>query len=143
MFSPDGRWYAYTSNETGDLNVFVRSWPDSNVVGQITSEGGRDPVWAADGSALYFRGPTQMMKASIRQTESFAWDTPQPLFLDKYVRAPMSLFQRNYGFDPIKKRFLMMKEVEAQVSNRPTEIRVVENWIEEIKQRFADADSSQ
>ena len=66
-FSPDGRWLAYTSAESGPFEVHVRSWPDSGRKWQISSDGGFAPVFARHGSQLFFlNGDGQVMAVSYR-----------------------------------------------------------------------------
>jgi len=134
--SPNGLWIAYGSNETDPPNIFVRSWPDLRVLGQISEDGGREPMWSADSSSLFYRGPTHMMETPIRPTGTFTWDAPQELFEDDYLKIERLGDPRSYDYDPVANRFLMVKEPQT---TGPTEIIVIENWAEEIRARLAEA----
>ncbi|HUE87143.1 MAG TPA: hypothetical protein VMO26_13795 [Vicinamibacterales bacterium] len=64
-FSPDGRWVAYTSDKTGQSEVYVRPFRDPGTEEIVSAGGGREPVWAHNGSELYFRSGSQMLAARI------------------------------------------------------------------------------
>ena len=63
--SPDGRWLAYTSTETGNFQVYVQAFPEATVRTPISIEGGKEPVWAPDGEGLYFADGDRLMYAEI------------------------------------------------------------------------------
>jgi dipeptidyl aminopeptidase/acylaminoacyl peptidase len=63
VFSPDGRFLAYQSNESGRAEVYVQSFPGPGGKWQISTSGGRDPQWRADGKELYYRAPDQKLMA--------------------------------------------------------------------------------
>ena len=79
VFSPDGRWMAYASNESGSLEVYVRRFPDTGVKWIISNGGGQRPVWSRKGRELYFMGAdNRLMVASYSvKAESFSPDTPR------------------------------------------------------------------
>ena len=79
-FSPDGRWLAYLSNESGKYEVWVRAFPDKGGKWQISNEGGGNPVWSPNGRELFFRGEdNRIMAATYTATgDSFAPDKPRP-----------------------------------------------------------------
>jgi Tol biopolymer transport system component len=81
-FSPDGRWIAYASNETGRLEVYIRSYPPrEGLVRQVSEGGGTAPVWAPDGSELYFRNEAGMLVAvPVRLGEGITTSRPRELF---------------------------------------------------------------
>src|SRR5262249_20560243 len=54
QFSPDGKWVAYSSDETGKGNIYVRSFPNGSQVWKVSADGGREPRWRSDGKELYF-----------------------------------------------------------------------------------------
>jgi serine/threonine protein kinase len=82
QFSPDGRFVAYDSDESGLLQIFVQPFPNPSGKWQISHTGGSYPRWRADGKELYFVAPDgHLMAASIRASEtSFEHETPVPLF---------------------------------------------------------------
>ena len=81
MFSPDGRWLAYESNESGRFEVYVRSFPDAANRIQVSTAGGAWPVWAPSGSHLILRSLTgQMMASAVRGNGTLLFETARELF---------------------------------------------------------------
>ncbi len=126
--SPDGRWIAYMSNETGRREIYVRPFPSvEDGSWQISSDGGVSPVWAPNGRELFYRNGEAMMVVKIETEPSFRHGRPQVLFSGSYAFAA-----RNYDIHPDGQRFLMIKEAE-QTGETGTELIVVENWFQELK----------
>jgi serine/threonine protein kinase len=128
-FSPDGRWIAYTSNESGRLEVYVRPYPGPGGKWQISTEGGAEPVWNPKGRELFYRSGQKMMAVNYTEQPEFSADKPRMLFEGPYMPSPRSL--ADYDVSPDGQRFLMLKNAEQ----RPGEINVVLNWTEELKQK--------
>ena len=81
VFSPDGRWIAYTSNEAGQPNVYVQPFPGAGGKYRISRDGGSHPVWRADGKELFYLGADgTMMAVPIDATGQFDAGVPQALF---------------------------------------------------------------
>ena len=79
--SPDGRWLAYRSNETGTPLIYVLPFPNIDDGQWNVSLGyGVDPVWSPDGRELFYRSPTDLMVAQIETEPTFSSRTPEPLF---------------------------------------------------------------
>jgi Tol biopolymer transport system component len=131
-FSPDGRWLAYVSDETGKLQVYVRPFPGPDVQWLISDEeeGGDEPVWSPDGRELFYRSRDRTMAVPIQtQGQTLTAGTPKVLFEGQYVdHSDPSGFQY-YDISPDGERFLMLKEVTPEA----TQINVVLNWFEELK----------
>ena len=74
MFSPDGRWLAYLSDESGRLEVYVQPYPGPGGKWQISTEGGAEPVWARDGQELFYRSINgdRMMAVEITTDPTFS-----------------------------------------------------------------------
>jgi serine/threonine-protein kinase len=128
-FSPDGRWVAYNSNESGRLEVFVRSFPGPGSKWQISTEGGGDPRWSRSGRELFYRNGDKMMAVNVETKPTFRAGRPRILFEGRYS---------NRGFNPYDvapdgTRFLMIKEDPAELG--PAHVNVVLNWFEEVKRR--------
>jgi serine/threonine-protein kinase len=133
--SPDGRWLAYYSNESGRNEVYVRPFPNvDSGRWQISTGGGSRPAWAKNGRELFYFAPnTAMMAVAVRTTPSFSAGNPTKLF-----DGPWSVTQsgRTYDVSRDGQRFLLIKD--ATASNQPSAlptITVVLNWQEELKQR--------
>jgi hypothetical protein len=84
--SPDGRWVAYRSNESGRDEIYVQPFPAGGAKLQVSTEGGTQPVWARDGRTLYYRSATDLMAARVMPGERIAFQPPQALFKDRFQR---------------------------------------------------------
>ncbi|MHC4534031.1 MAG: TPR end-of-group domain-containing protein, partial [Planctomycetota bacterium] len=128
-FSPDGKWIAYTSDQMGEHEVYVRGFP----AGRIEKIGaGSETAWGPDKEKmeLFYRDGKQFIRAQIQTEPQFKVEK-EALFEDRYIRSRW-IGQRNYDVSKDGKRFLMIK----QVDERPTPVtrlKVVENWFEELK----------
>ena len=86
VFSPDGRWIAYTTNEGGQPNVYVQPFPGPAAKYQVSRDGGSHPVWRADGKELFYLGADgTLMAVPIDATGQFDAGVPQALFPDRRV----------------------------------------------------------
>ena len=79
--SPDGRWLAYVSTETGPPLIYVQPFPNvDDGLWNVSLDYGAHPVWSPDGSELFYRSRTDLMVAQIETLPAFSRRTPQPLF---------------------------------------------------------------
>jgi Tol biopolymer transport system component len=133
--SPDGRWMAYQSDETGRYEVYVRSWPDvSSERVQVSTRGGTSPRWATDGGAIYFHDGNEMIAAHVRSTPAFAVDRVEPLF-------EASRFNQRLGpiYDVTADgaRFLFLRQGDASgARDRRIELRLIQHWVDSLRARF-------
>jgi Tol biopolymer transport system component/predicted Ser/Thr protein kinase len=131
-FSPDGRWLAYISNESGHFEIYVQPYPGPGGKWQISTEGGTEPVWNPNGRELFYRSGDKMMAVEITTQPGFSAGKPRMLFEGQYEPSPATT--PNYDVSRDGQRFLMLKPTEsAEVA--PTQINVVLNWFEELKQK--------
>jgi Tol biopolymer transport system component len=130
-FSPDGRWLVYISNESGRNEVYVQPYPGPGGKWQISTEGGTEPVWNPNGRELFYRSGDKMMSVDIATQPAFAAGKPRMLFEGQYVPTPLT--GPYYDVSPDGQRFLMLKPAEREQA--PTQINVVLNWFEELKQK--------
>ena len=133
--SPDGRWIAYTSFESGRGEVYVRPFPDiSDGLWQISTDGGGAPVWGPNGRELFYqRDPgnaTTMMVVTISTEPTFSRGTPTTVFEGPYLSWQLGR-SRPYDISPDGQRFLLIKRGEA--TEGTSELTVVLNWFEELK----------
>jgi Tol biopolymer transport system component len=124
-FSPDGRWLAYASDETGRPEVYVQSFPNLGAKRQISNDGGNIPFWDQHGRELYYRNGPDLMAVAIQTQPSFVAAPPERLFAglpDLYGVAPDGRFVA----------------IEPGPSQAPvTQINLIENWTEELKRLVA------
>jgi serine/threonine-protein kinase len=139
--SPDGRWMAYTSNESGESQIYVRPFPDvEEGRWQISTDGGDSPLWSPDGRELFYRSGDAVMAVSVETETAFSFDTPAALFQGEYVGASFDLitFELNpWDISPDGKRFLMMKGPQLSITETTSQrrINIILNWFEELKER--------
>jgi serine/threonine-protein kinase len=131
-FSPDGRWLAYVSDESGRYEIYVQPYPGPGGKWQVSTEGGTEPVWNRNGRELFYRSGDKMMAVDIATQPGFAAGKPRMLFEGRYELAPIPI--ANYDVSPDGQRFLMLKPSEQEQA-APTQINVVLNWFEELKQK--------
>jgi serine/threonine-protein kinase len=138
-FSPDGRWLAYTSNESGRDEVYVRPFPRTEGVARLVSiGGGSGPVWAPTGSTLYYRGADgNMMALAVTLEPTFTSGRPRKLFRFAGVYR-MSGTATAYDIHPDGKRFIMVSERKDAATTRRRQVNIVLNWVEELR-RLAPA----
>ena len=136
-FSRDGKWLAYASTESGRSEVFVRPFPAGERAIRISTDGGHAPLWSWDGRQLFYRTlPTEfrdqdkMMVVSVTTGSTFTRSPPRMLFGQPYAEA---IVTRNYDVTRDGQAFLMLPEVGGD-PEPATEIQVVLNWFEELKE---------
>ena len=126
--SPDGRWMAYISEETGDFEVYVQPYPNpGGSKWRITSSGGRDPVWSRDGRDLFYQRDITTFAVRITTEGSFSAEPAVALFDGPYLDAS----GRYYDVTP-DGRFLMIKAGWLS-AGREAPLHVVLNWFEELE----------
>jgi Tol biopolymer transport system component/DNA-binding winged helix-turn-helix (wHTH) protein len=131
MISPNGDWLAYSSNESGRFEIYVRAFPGPSGKWQISTAGGMEPVWAPNGRELFYRNGDKMMAVDVTTGPAFTADHPRLLFEQKYEHGPATL--ADYDVSPDGQRFLMIKEGGQEAP--PSQINVVVNFSEELKRR--------
>jgi serine/threonine-protein kinase len=133
--SPDGRWVAYQSNESGSTQVFVRPFPGPGAKWQISAERGSDPHWSRSGRELFFRYGDKMMAVDVETKPTFRAGRPRTLFEGRYL----SYWDNGNSDDvaPDGTRFLMIEPDPAE--SGPARVNVVLNWFEEVKRRVPGA----
>jgi serine/threonine-protein kinase len=107
--SPDGRWIAYESDESGQFEIYVRPFPNVDEGRwQISTGGGAKPLWARSGRELFHLAPvTRLMVVPVKSGPTFAAGNPELLFEGRYLDA--AFIGRTYDVSPDGKRFLMIK----------------------------------
>jgi serine/threonine-protein kinase len=130
--SPDGRWMAYASDDTGRDEVWVRAFPEGAAVMQVSQEGGTEPVWAPDGRALYYRDRTGSRVHAVPVTMGAVPQFGAPVITTGHWH-PGVAWSRAYDIRPDGRALLLMPGITLG-----REIRVVLNFDEVIRRKLAE-----
>lgn len=126
--SSDGKWLAYQSNESGQYEIYVRPFPSGGGRTTVSNGGGTEPIWSADRKRLFYRHGPELIAVTYSGTPGFAVTSRRTLFSENYE---LHAFHPNYDVTADGKRFIMVKPGDDE-----SEIVVVVNWIEELRQRL-------
>ena len=130
-FSPDGRYVAYHSDESGRFEVYVRPFPPAPGKWQVSTGGGDQASWSADGKELFYVEGSTLMVVPVSTAPSFAPEQPQRLFESPDVVHVAGAQLAAYDVFPDGQRFVTIAPVEEE--GAAPKIRVVENWYEEFR----------
>jgi Serine/threonine protein kinase len=131
-FSPDGRWLAYVSNESGRYEIYVQAYPGPGSKLQISTDGGTEPVWNPNGRELFYRSGNKMMAVDVVSQAGFTASKPRVLFQGRFLPTPAT--SPNFDVSRDGRRFVMVEAAEPEEQG-PTQINIVFNWFEELKRR--------
>jgi Tol biopolymer transport system component len=123
--SPDGRWIAYESNESGRYEVYVQAFPGPGGKWQVSSDGGILPAWRRDGKELFYLGPDDLMAVPVETTDGFRNDTPVTLFALDVNVTPDGYY--NYDVSSDGQKFLFLGPVEGASEETGT-VTLVQHW---------------
>jgi len=128
--SPDGRWLAFESDESGRYEIWVRPFPDVNGGRwKVSNGGGRLPLWARSGRELFYVvGNSALMSAAVEPGSAFVAGVPARLFETPYYLGGSVSLGRTYDISPDGQKFLMIKPEPGP----PASIVVVQNWATQL-----------
>jgi eukaryotic-like serine/threonine-protein kinase len=126
QFSPNGRWMAYASDESGQMQVYVRPYPGSDRKDQVSTQGGTQPLWNRNGRELFYRNGNKMMVVDVTTSPNLVLSQPRQLFEQRYSFFTVTI--PNYDISADGQRFVMVKDEFG--SGR---LNLVLNWTEELK----------
>jgi serine/threonine protein kinase/Tol biopolymer transport system component len=138
FFSPDGRWMAYSSNESGTFQVYVRAFPDKGGKWQISNSGGTYPMWSRNGHELFFETLDNhiMVAAYAVKGDSFVTDKPR-VWSEKQIGG-IANAGRNVDLAPDGKRIVALMPVEtAEGQKAQSHVIFLENFFDEVRRRTA------
>ena len=136
-FSPDGRWVAYTSTDSGREEVYVQPYPGPGKRVTVSTDGGRAPVWRRDGSEFFYTmtdrtgNVVTMMAMSVSAATGLPIGPARELFSGRFRPAG---WLQNYDVTANGQRFLMVQTLDPRPEPQ-TELVLVQNWFEELKAR--------
>jgi serine/threonine-protein kinase len=131
-FSPDGRWIAYGSDESGQSEIYVRPYPGPGRKWQISTGGGVHALWARKGKEIFYRNGQKFMAAAVNLNPEFRVEKARLLFEGPYVLSG----GQSYAVSPDGQRFIVLEPVEKELEP-VTHFNVVLNWFEDVKQRMS------
>jgi eukaryotic-like serine/threonine-protein kinase len=137
QFSPDSKWFLFTSDESGRAEIYVRPLNGASLGSgkwQVSSAGGNYPRWAANGKEIFYIAPDQKLQAVAVKASpgqgSFDVGEPQALFQLGRTDVGLSVSARIYQVTPDAKRFLVLTN---EQDGPPQPLTVVSNWLEGVK----------
>lgn len=128
QFSPDGRWIAYMSNESGRYEVYVRPYPGPGPRVQISTDGGMEALWHPSGRQLFYRSGTRYFAVDVRLAPAFEAGKPRVLFDSPWVDIP----GHELNLSPDGERFLDVHNPQRQPQQTLT---VITNFFDELRRR--------
>jgi serine/threonine-protein kinase len=130
-FSPDGRWIAYSSNESGRFEVHVRPYPGPGGKVQVSNDGGFEPAWRRDGRELFYRSGAKMMSVAVGSGSAGPFGRPVTIFEKSGLYREPNLERRLYDVAPDGTRFVMLRAIPEE---SPPQLRVLTGWTELARQ---------
>lgn len=125
--SPDGRWVAYTSDESSREEIYVRSFPDPGGKAQVSLDGGTEPKWSLDGRELFYRNGDRVMVAAVRTRPTFSVVKRTELFRGFFGS---NQYHAQYDVAPNGRHF-----VTTQGPSTTSDMIVVLHWFDQIRGR--------
>ena len=135
--SPTGNWLAYSSNQTGQFEIYIERFPGLGTRQMVSKGGGVQPVWAPSGKEIFYRSVDQRRMFAVPfDSGSGVRGDPAMVFEGAYASYLGGLPFRSYDVTPDGKRFIMVKELPGQGQTAGTsQLNVVLHWSEELKRR--------
>ncbi len=136
--SPEGTRVAYVSDESGMFEVYVRAFPDAQDRVKVSEGGGTEPVWGPNGSVIYYRNGTRIMRAAVASDVPFAVTASTALFEGVWTSYP---YNTSWDVHPNNESFLVIVRPGAKVSEGAIAVSLIDvefvvNWFEELKERM-------
>jgi Tol biopolymer transport system component len=135
-FSPDGRWLAYMSDESGSFEVYVRPFPGPGGKWQVSTSGGRYPKWSRNGKELFYRtGDSKIMVVTYAASgDSFRADKPQLWSPGQFTERGLSFY--NFDLHPDGKRFAVLKAPGTEQTAAVNKVSFIFNFFDELRRKL-------
>ncbi len=135
-FSPDGQWLAYTSNEAGTDQIFVRAFPDSGGQWQISDSGGSYPEWSRNGRELFFRTADNQIAVAAYTAKGHSFVSFKPRLWSEKPLTQTLANGSNYNLDPDGKRIVVFSPDKApETQQAQNHVIFLENFFDEVRRR--------
>jgi len=129
-FSPDGRWVAYVSRQSGHNEIDVRASSGDGSIWQISNGAGVEPVWSLDGREIFYRADDKMMAVDVVQSIPMSFGKPHVLFEGSFIFGGTE--SQDFDVSGDGRRFLMLK---PQRVYEPIPLSVIVNWFDDVRRR--------
>ncbi len=133
-FSPDGRWMAYQSNESGTFEVYVRPFPGPGGRWQVSTGGGHEPMWSRDGRELLFKLADGRLMATAYTAKGDSFTAGKPRVWTE-IRLRRSASGRSYDIAPDGKRLAAITAEDSQTDKPPTHLTILLNFFDELRRK--------
>jgi len=127
--SPDGRWLAYVSSETGASEVYVRGLAEGSSRTRVSTSGGVEPRWARSGRELFFRTADTVYVVPVTPGQEFRAGAPRMLFAGRFSQASVPL--TDWDVAPDGRRFVMLRATES--AREGTALNIVLHWFDQLR----------
>jgi Tol biopolymer transport system component len=137
-FSPDGRWLAYISPESGRAEVYIRAFPGSGQKQQISSGGGGFPTWSLGRNELFYLANDRRMMVTTYAVVGDTFQAGKTRLLAQDPLTHLTVFgysSRSFTLHPDGKRVALLKASEAQAETKPAKVILVFNFFDELRRR--------
>ncbi len=128
--SPDGKWLAYVSDQSGQYEVYLRALSGNGGQVPVSSGGAMEPLWSRDGRSLFYRNGTKLVEVSVQTSPALAVTGRRDIFDASY---DLDLFHPDYDIAPDGKRFVMLKSADDD-----RQLIVVQNWVQTLRERTGE-----
>jgi len=131
--SPDGRYMAYSSNDSSRMEVYVTPFPGPGPPMLVSTDGGAEPTWSKRGE-LFYRQGDKMMVVRVQTAPTFSASRPETLFEGRFEVSLLTPGFRFYDVQPDGQRFVMVR---SDAAAPPRQLRLVVNWTQELDRLLA------
>ena len=130
--SPDGRFIAYGSNQSGEREIYIRSFPEGTGLRRVSANGGTQVRWRKDGKEMFYVEGDSLMAVPVATTPTLTIGAAEKLFSDDSLVFRASIHWLNYDVTPDGQKFILR---EAEAGTDDVKLRVVQNWFAEFQDR--------
>ncbi len=134
VFSPDGAWLAYVSDESGRDEIYIQRFPGPGGLERVSTDGGTEPVWAPRGSDLYYRSGQKLFAVTVDRARGRVVGLPRVVLEGAFELAPSDVGRANYDVFPGGRSFVF---VQSEQATPDWHVHVVLNWFAELRQPLA------
>jgi len=132
-FSPDGRWLAYQSNESGRFEVYVRPFPGPGGKWQVSTGGGTYPTWSQKEKELFYRTPEYTLMVAPYAAEADSFRAEKPRQWSPGLVPARGLNNRVFDLHPDGQRFAVLKTAEQGAEEKRDHVVLIQNFFDELR----------